>query len=834
MLGKRNKENKKKGRKKKVIACVVTVAVLGTAGSIVYSKNRRPTNNKSEKGEAKSTEVTLGNISDTIIGTGNLELDEAQAVTIPSGLTVSEVYVENGDQVSAGTVLASVDKSSVLSAVKTVQEEIDELDEKISECQNDSTANTITSTVAGKVKAVYVTEDAEVTDIMLDKGALLELSLDGLMAVKLENSADVTAGDTVTVTLSDGATVSGTVESTEEGSCIVTMTDNGTTLGDEVTVADADGNTIGSGNLYIHEAFAVTGTTGTVESVSVTENEEVTSGEELLVLNGVESDSEYEELMATREARTETLKKLLSLTKNPQITAELDGIVQDVNVSASQTTETTTSSGTSASGNTGTAGVSQMAYTRSIMTDQNSSPVLLQMSFEEGTNTETVEVQEFSDTEVLPGEVENPDEGTEPDQTQESKINFSVVNEGTSDSTQAVIPAPVRGGTPVTEISASDGSYSGVVTWNPGIGNFAADTAYQALILLTASDGYCFGTDSINGTAIGTISGIQVTDNGKTLEFQIAFPQTAADTADEKNDGNNNTTTEENAGADNKENTGNTANSSQNGNSEQNTAGAGSTAGSGGTGQSTSGGTGSSTAQQSTAAATTSDSTSNTESSQYSTDVTAFTVSPDENMCLSVSVDELDINSVEKGQKAVVTFDAIEDKEFEGEVTEIGNSASVNGGVAKYTVKITIPKDDEMKVGMNASATITTEERNQVLTLPMNALQEQEDKTFVYTEKNTDGTLSGEVEIQTGMTDGNTVEITDGLEEGDTVYYMRSENSSSGSSADMQNKMPGGEQAGEVPDMGNSRKGNADGNAGGNPGGGSGSAPGRGQGGPGM
>ena len=121
MPGKRNEENKKKGRNKKVIACVVTVAVLGTAGSIVYSKNRRPTDNKSEKGEAKSTEVTLGNISDTIIGTGNLELDEAQAVTIPSGLTVSEVYVESGDQVSAGTVLASVDKSSVLSAVKTVQ-----------------------------------------------------------------------------------------------------------------------------------------------------------------------------------------------------------------------------------------------------------------------------------------------------------------------------------------------------------------------------------------------------------------------------------------------------------------------------------------------------------------------------------------------------------------------------------------------------------------------------------------------------------------------------------------------------------------------------------------
>lgn len=85
-------------------------------------------------------------------------------------------------------------------------------------------------------------------------------------------------------------------------------------------------------------------------------------------------------------------------------------------------------------------------------------------------------------------------------------------------------------------------------------------------------------------------------------------------------------------------------------------------------------------------------------------------------------MDELDINSVELGQKAVVTFDAIEDQEFEGEVTKIGNTASVSGGVAKYTITITIPEDDKMKQGMNASATITIEDREDVLTLPMNAL----------------------------------------------------------------------------------------------------------------
>ena len=134
MFGKRQKENnleeikpkgkKKKGRKKKVIAGAVIVAVLGTAGTAVYSKTQKQPGNHSEVKEAKSAEVTLGNISNTIVGTGNLELDEAQEVTIPSGLTVSDVYVESGDQVLAGTVLASVDKSSVLSAVDNVQEEL--------------------------------------------------------------------------------------------------------------------------------------------------------------------------------------------------------------------------------------------------------------------------------------------------------------------------------------------------------------------------------------------------------------------------------------------------------------------------------------------------------------------------------------------------------------------------------------------------------------------------------------------------------------------------------------------------------------------------------------
>ena len=142
----------------------------------------------------------------------------------------------------------------------------------------------------------------------------------------------------------------------------------------------------------------------------------------------------------------------------------------------------------------------------------------------------------------------------------------------------------------------------------------------------------------------------------------------------------------------------------------------------------------------------------------------------------------MDINSVSNGQTAALTFDAIEDNEFEGEVTKVGSSASASGGVAKYSVNITVARDSRMKTGMNASATITVESKEDIITIPVNAIQEKGNRTFVYTGKDADGNPSGETDVTTGLSDGSTVEITEGLAEGDTVYYQKvSADSNSGS-----------------------------------------------------
>ena len=713
----------KKSKKKKIISLIVVVAVAGTSGAVVYRKVRRPVAAATEVSKVQTAEVKKENISNTITGTGNLELDDAEAVSIPSGLTIGDVLVESGDYVSAGTVLANVDSASVQTAIDEIQSELEELDEKIRTCQEDEDANAVVSSVSGRVKAIYVEEGSDVADIITEKGALIELSLDGYMAVSIEKTDSVAAGDSVSVTLSDGTVVTGTVDTQESGSTIITVTDNGTTLGDEVSVSDSNGNVLGSGTLYIHQPFEVTAAGGTVSSVSVTENASVSADDELLVLEGTESSAEYEKLLLVRKARTETLQKLAQLARSPQIIAEQDGIVQDVNVAASGTTSSESSAQSSTTSGAGNA--SQMAYTGQDLSDLT----FTQLSFDDGT------------TPVIVEETENNSDDTQ-DTVQDQQIAFSIVGSGNSTGSLAVIPAPVTGQIPVTDISASGGIYSGVIIWNPADSVFAAGTGYKALVVLSAAEGYCFTMASIQGIETGTVSGVQISDNGKTLEFQMVFPETAAENnnsgdqiGDNGNSGQESDSTvtdgstsqsssneqqsneqqDTTGSTQNNENSSTTQNSAAAGNGNSQSAKAGQSTGS--TGASASGTAGTADSTSTSKEDSTEDAVDS--ASQYSTDVTAFTISPDENRLLSVSVDELDINSVEHGQKAVVTFDAIEDQEFEGEVTKIGNTASVSGGVAKYTITITIPKDDKMKQGMNASATITIEDREDVLTLPI-------------------------------------------------------------------------------------------------------------------
>ncbi len=872
----------KRRRKKLMIIIPVTCVCVAGAGTFGYFKLAHTKPVMQETKTAQSAEAKKGNLSKTIVGTGNLELADALDQTAPSGLEISEVKVESGDEVEEGDVLAVVDESSILEAMEQVQDEISQLDESIQAYQDSDEENVIESSVSGRVKKINVSAGSDISDVMVSDGALMILSLDGKMSVTLTGVSDVSVDDSVTVTLSSGTQVTGTVASVSGDSCEITLTDNGTTYGDTVTVTDSDGNELGSGELTVHQPLEITGTAGTVSAVNVSENASVSEGTTLLTLEGNANETEYQELLAKREARTATLKKLIELKADPEIKAEVSGTVQSVNVSEGSSTSSSssgsTSSGSSTSGNSSSSGktVSQMSYSSTASmqaelitlstSNKNENVVPLEADTSENMDTAVTPLASTSEEDFSEGEDNSTGDEAQADTS--VTLQFAITSSGDCTASTLPITTPVTGGTPATSANASDGTYTGTIIWNPGDSTFDEKTVYQANVALTAGDGYVFSADSISQIAVGTVSGVTVSQDGKNLSFQITFPETAASSQnDGKTDdsGNNgNTDSGTNDGAD---STGNADasitdgtsgnNSNQNSTDQNNADGTSGTAGgtssdgnssngnnSGASSQNgTSSGAGTAASASGTAGTAgdadtgtsqTSDDTSTESSatelsaSEYSTDVALFTISPDDTMTLGVSVDELDINSVETGQEATVTFDAIEDKEFTGEVTEIGSTASVNGGVAKYTVSISVPKDDQMKQGMNASATITIENRENVITIPVNALQEKGEKVFVYTEADDEGNLSGETEVTTGLSDGTTVEITDGLSEGDTVYYNKTGNTSDSSDSGM----PGGDMGGFGGDMsdggapgGSSDSGNGGPGGSGSPGGNGGGTP---------
>ena len=530
------------------------------------------------------------------------------------------------------------------------------------------------------------------------------------------------------------------------------------------------------------------------------------------------------------------MTELLNLAKKGTITADMDGTIEEIYVSDEETSDSSSvsaGSGVQLSNMSYTKGTGiqalNMSYTKSYG---------VQASNMYYTNESVVRIVNVSDTDET-AEIFSDDTGSmeeTPSQPEKQTLYLSMADTSAGNAQTLGIVVPRTGGSPQTQIVSSDNSYTGTISWNPGDSTFQPAATYQAAVMLYAGEGYQFAADSVTQAVSGVLSGVSLSADGSTLSFTITFPETEGSTEEPGDTSGDSGSTEGNQGGsapseDAQNNTENSGSDTQTGEENgitdgesqvspetqnnntgttQNTGssqGAGSTS-SGITGSvnaagGTSSGTQTSNGQQSGEEETQTDT-----ASQYSTDTTAFTISGDTSMLLSVSVDELDINSVEQGQTAQVTFDAIEDKTFEGTVTKVGNTASASGGVAKYTVEITIPKDEEMKAGMNASATITIEEKENIVTIPVNALQERGEEVFVYTEQDDEGNLSGEQQVTTGLSDGENVEITEGLSEGDVVYYQKT--GGGNTSSDTGFSMPGG-------DMGNMSGG---GNMGNMPGGG--------------
>ena len=292
--------SRKKNKKRKTLSTVLILLAILIAGAAVGIKYLRQhvTENYGAKSsdEAQTATVTVGSISTTISGSGTLSAQETESVSLPASVQLRSLCVEKGDTVAAGDILAYLDLTSVMSAMNELQTELEDLDSDIADAAKETVDNIVKSTVTGRIKGVYCQAGDGVLSVMYEHGALLTISLDGHMAVKIP-SKSLSAGDQVTVTASDGVAYPGTVDEVQGSEAVVLITDDKPLLGDAVTVADAEGKTLGSGELYVHQPLNVTGYAGTVSRLLVSENASVTKGRILLYLSDTTFTANYDALL---------------------------------------------------------------------------------------------------------------------------------------------------------------------------------------------------------------------------------------------------------------------------------------------------------------------------------------------------------------------------------------------------------------------------------------------------------------------------------------------------------------------------------------------------------
>lgn len=187
-----------------------------------------------------------------------------------------------------------------------------------------------------------------------------------------------------------------------------------------------------------------------------------------------------------------------------------------------------------------------------------------------------------------------------------------------------------------------------------------------------------------------------------------------------------------------------------------------------------------------------------------------FSVADDKNFIVSASVDEYDISSISKDMTAAVIVEALGDTELPARVSFVSpTAASSNTGSSSYAIEIALDDENtDLRIGMTAKASIVLDAVYDVLTVPYDCVETDEDgNSTIYIDKDGEKTR---IPVTVGMQGDYYVEVSgDGLDENTLVYYStpmtNSENTSgtSGEDSGMVMPMEGGGHGGGNPGGGN-------------------------------
>lgn len=710
----------KKYPKKKVIAvCLAAVIVILLAVMPLAAKSDG-SDNKPEASILSDT-AKKGDVNTVLIGAGTLSQQEAEEINIPTAVKIKRFIVSNGDSVTKGDALAEIDKVTLMQAISDVQGTMDYIREEMEEAKDSISTDKVTAQQAGTVKAVYGENGDDVNSVMLEHGALAVISLDGLMSVEIESDEALSAGESVKIVFDDKTEITGKIKTYLNGVAKITFEDVGYDEGIEVTVKNEDGTKLGKGEIQINSRWNATAYSGTISSVKISENEAVSSGDTLFSLENVSSTARYDTLATQHRKYEKLMLSLFEMYQNGAITAPADGIVSGIDKDSVLLL--------SSAGN---------VTVDFLANSPDGSDETLYNNF----IGKVVSVSDDTWNVKI-----NPLNQAVTDYKELSTVDFSEDKMTVNNDFSSAIPVYELKGDTWSQVPSADIKPDDILLF---ASTNTTDVVWAVRIQKGGSVPPSTDTEPTTDPSVTPPSEDNVTGPS---DDQTIPPSGDNAMPPAENNGNPSYSG------------GNAVPSLPSENSGAQSSGGDMTMPYGDSFTSGSFGSGFSGMQGAEQPA--------EEFELYDlTGTTVLSVTPQDTMSVTVSIDELDLSKIQIGTKAEITLDAFVGEAFEGTISKIGTTGENSGGNSKFSVDISLERTENMLEGMNATAKIILATEENVLTVPVEAVSDVGNETVIYTKYNkSDKTLEEPVSVTLGVSDGSVVQILSGLSEGQEYYY---------------------------------------------------------------
>jgi membrane fusion protein (multidrug efflux system) len=158
-----------------------------------------------------------------------------------------------------------------------------------------------------------------------------------------------------------------------------------------------------------------------------------------------------------------------------------------------------------------------------------------------------------------------------------------------------------------------------------------------------------------------------------------------------------------------------------------------------------------------------------------------YTIEDFKPLLIRVYVPTSDAIKLEAGMHADVTTEVLAGAEFKGDVKLINPRIDTQTGTVKVTVEV---NDESLRLtpGMFVEVRIAIGAKENVVTIPRNAILYKQNKTYVFVMNRNQ---VSQREIQIGLTEEDFVEVTDGLNEGEVIVTVGVEGLKDGQRVDV-------------------------------------------------